>query len=195
MTVILRILAATALVAASSLASTVSYSFAGTFDGGANDTELITPSKSFSGTFTVTEPVFSSPFTSNQANTDVTMTYILDGAVMTAYSPRLTLWTFGGFALIFYESDLINRVRLNYGGPVMFTGPTSAPVLSLPWALGNGGGSWSYASPSGTLIDNGTLTGVSATSAPEPASFALLGSGLGIYFAFCRSKRAQKHRR
>lgn len=149
---------------------------AGTFDNGANDTELITPGKSFTGTVTVNPPLTSTQFTSILSVVSATMTYVLDGTPLVGYSPQFTMWTFGGFSLVFYESNLVNRVRIDYGGPAMFTGPTSAPVLVLPWEANSG--SWSYAAPNGSLIDNGSLTGAIATSAPEPASLGLVGLAL-----------------
>ena len=160
---------------------TVIYNLSGTYSASAPDTELLTPGVPFSATFSVAEPAIPYNFSSNQTNLSVGLTYVLNGSTLATYSPGVTLWTTaagGGLSLIFWESNGINRIRLDMHGPQMFTGPTSAPVLLPSVSIANQG-TWSYQNLT-SIITAGQYSNGSLSSTPEPATGALIACGLGL---------------
>lgn len=182
-----RLLLIAGLLAAPACFASQLYTLTGTFSSGAPDTELLTPSVAFSASFSLNDPPAVYNFSSNQTGVSVALTYVLDGSTLSTYSPIATLWTSGaggGFSLVFFESNGINRVRLDMSGPQMFTGPTNAPTgLVLPIEFTNTSGSWSYHNLDGSIITGGSFSNASVNTVPEPSTVLMLICGAGVLVA------------
>ncbi len=180
------------LVAPKCFASQI-YTLNGTFSSGAPDTELLTPSVQFSASFSLVDPPVPFSWSSNQSRVSVSVSYILDGSTLTAFNPEATLWTTGaggGFSLIFWESNNINRIRLNMSGPQLFAGPTSAPTgLVIPITFANTTGSWSYHNLDGSIISSGNFSDANVNTVPEPSAAALMICGIATQAWWLKRRR------
>jgi len=171
------------------------YTLTGTFSSGAPDTELLTPSVPFSASFSLVDPPVPNNWSSNLSMISVSVSYVLDSSTLATYTPDATLWTAGaggGFSLIFWESNGINRIRLDMAGPQMFTGPTNAPTgLVIPITFANTTGSWSYHNLDGTIITSGNFSSAAVNTVPEPSAAALMTCGVAAQAWWQRRRRTK----
>ena len=145
-------------------------------------TDFSAPNTPFSIVFSITEPVIPTVFIANQWDVQSPITYLLANVPVSVPNSQETFWVSpaNGGGLTALMRTPIYGIRIDFPGPQLFTGPTSAPSLTLPLSFDSIGSTWEYFdTPSGNVLEQGSLfQSEFAEISPEPNYVVLLGIGL-----------------
>ena len=170
----------------------VVYTLTGQFDTTAPTTTLTAPNTWFVLSLDVSVPAAPYNWDANQSDIGATATYTVGANNVSVFFPELVLWSAGGLSGIVYDNSG-DALRLNYAGPVLFSGPTSGPDLITPVSYPADPGSWEYYNAAGAIAGGGSIVNgyVNPDPVPEPASglFALVVVA-AIGFGAHRRKRS-----
>ncbi len=160
------------------------YTVSGVFDSGVPVSPWSSPNTAFSLSFTLEEPVVPTVFDAQQWDVQQPITYYLGGSLVPTFVVSEAFWDTpaGGLTVVLYGTT--NALRLDFSGPQLSMGPTSAPILVLPQSFAPPATDWLWATlPTGTVISGGIINDAFVTTTPEPGSLllglmAIAGAGL-----------------
>lgn len=169
------------LIALPAAADVFTVQLTGQFSSDVPVTSFSSPNLQFALTFSVTEPVIPTNLLANQWDIESPITYVLSNVPVAVPNSQETFWVSpanGGGVTALMRTPVYG-IRLDFPGPQLFTGPTTAPLLALPSSFESGAAGWGYFdTPSGNILSNGQLFQARFEATPEPGSLILMGTVL-----------------
>jgi hypothetical protein len=190
------------LAVQSAFANSVNYFTSGTYlnqppdaaGNGTPTTPLTAPGNTFSFSFSVPLPVSISASDADTFTTIVPISYSSGSLTITVpgtaviFFGATTPTTSGGGLDITFTYNGNSYLWEFFGGPLVFSGPTSNPTLLIGSFL-YGGTAFGFNGSGGDIVTGtGTITATSPTTVPEPGSLTLLGTGAVAILGAMRRK-------